>query len=63
MSSSSTKGALASIAASVIGMDVSWFDSVGVWWFGVEYCGEEKGMKSLIGKKVGDCKNQFMNSA
>lgn len=34
VSRSSIKGALASIAASVAGMEVIWFDSVGVWWFG-----------------------------
>ena len=30
VSRSSIKGALASIAASVTGMEISWFDSVGV---------------------------------
>lgn len=34
MSRSSIKGALASIAASVTGVEISWFDPVGVWWFG-----------------------------
>lgn len=34
MSRSSIKGAFASIAASVTGIEVSWFAYVGVGWFG-----------------------------
>lgn len=54
VSRSSIKGALASIAASVTGMEISWFDSGGVWCLGVdwrEYCGEEKWVKRFVGEE------------
>lgn len=47
MSRSSIKGALASIAASVTGMNISWFDSVGVWWFGGRVLRRRKGDEEL----------------